>query len=54
MKFFHELVHYFSLLSDIADEIRKLDRDKYKHNSDMEILELVLIEKVDNLKNGRF
>ena len=51
MKFFQELILYFEGLSNKTDKIRKLDRDSYKHNSDMEILEMVLNEKITILEN---
>jgi hypothetical protein len=51
MRYLHEIALYFNILSDKADEIRKLDRDHYKHHSDMEILEEVLNDKIESLKN---
>jgi hypothetical protein len=49
MRYLHEIAFYFTKLSDKADEIRKLDRDHFKHNTDMEILEEVLNEKIETL-----
>jgi hypothetical protein len=51
MRYLHEIALYFNTLSDKADEIRKLDRDHYKHHSDMEILEEVLNDKIESLKS---
>lgn len=47
----YELASYLNQLSDMADLIKKLDRDTYKHYSDIEVLELVLKEKIEQLKN---
>jgi hypothetical protein len=51
MRYLHEIAFYFTMLSDKADEIRKLDRDRFKHNTDMEILEEILDDKIKSLKN---
>jgi hypothetical protein len=51
MRYLHEIAFYFTMLSDKADEIRKLDRDHFKHHSDMEILEEVLNDKINSLNN---
>jgi hypothetical protein len=51
MRYLYEIALYFNMLSDKADEIRKLDRDYYKHHSDMEILEEVLNDKIESLKS---
>lgn len=51
MDYLFEIADYFNRLSDKADEIRKLDRDQYKHYKDMQILEEVLDEKIQTLKN---
>lgn len=53
MNYLYEIAAYFNRLSDKADEIRKLDRDHYKHYKDMEILEEVLDNKIDSLKKGK-
>jgi hypothetical protein len=51
MRYLYEIALYFNMLSDKEDEIRKLDRDHYKHHSDMEILEEVLNDKIESLKS---
>jgi hypothetical protein len=51
MRYLYEIALYFTMLSDKADEIRKLDRDHSKHHSDMEILEEVLNDKINSLNN---
>jgi Txe/YoeB family toxin of Txe-Axe toxin-antitoxin module len=48
----YEMADYLKRLSDITDLIKKLDRDTYKHYSDMEILEMVLNEKIEQLRKG--
>ncbi|MFO1442686.1 hypothetical protein KDN24_05595 [Bacillus sp. Bva_UNVM-123] len=51
MTYLHEIAAYFNMLSDKADEIRKLDRDKYKHYTDMQIFEEIIDDKIKALKN---
>jgi hypothetical protein len=53
MDYLYEIAAYFNMLSDKADEIRKLDRDHYKHYKDKEIFEEILNDKIEELKNGR-
>lgn len=53
MNFLFEVAAYFNMLSDKADEIKKLDKDKYKHCTDMQILEEVINEKIETLKNNQ-
>jgi hypothetical protein len=45
--------NYFNMLSDKADEIRKLDRDHYKHYTDKQILEELLDDKIQELKGEK-
>lgn len=47
---FHEWAYDLNLLSDKADEIKKLDREKYGDcRSDIEVIEKVLHEKIEEL-----
>lgn len=50
MDYLHEIGAYFNRLSDQADKIRQLDRDSYKHDKDMEILEKVMQQEIDRLE----
>lgn len=50
MDYLYEIAIYFNMLSDKADEIRKLDRDHYKHYKDKQILEELLDDKIRELK----
>lgn len=50
MDYLYEIANYFNMLSDKADEIRKLDRDRYKHYKDKEILEELIDDKIKELK----
>lgn len=50
MDYLHEIAFYFNSLSDKADKIRQLDRDKYKQYKDMEILEKILDDKIRELE----
>ncbi|MBH0176223.1 hypothetical protein IHV09_21950 [Fictibacillus sp. 23RED33] len=48
----YDISLYLKELSDKADEIKKLDRDSYKHYNDKQIIEMILDEKIESLKNG--
>lgn len=50
MDYLHEIAFYFNSLSDKADKIKKLDRDKYKHYTDMQLLDELLDEKIRELE----
>jgi len=52
MDYLHEIAFYFNSLSDKADKIKKLDRDKYKHFKDMQLLDELLDEKIEELENN--
>lgn len=50
MDYLHEVGAYLNKLSDQADKIRQLNRDSYKHDKDMEILEKVMQQEIDRLE----
>lgn len=47
----YEIALLLNSLSDKADEIKKLDRDRFKHHTDLQILEVILDEKIEKLKS---
>ena len=53
MNYLYELATFFNSLSDKADEIRTLDRDQFKHYTDLQIFEEVIDEKIEKLKSSQ-
>jgi hypothetical protein len=47
----YEIANYLNMLSDKADKIRALDRDRFKHYSDIQILEEIIDDRITELEN---